>query len=181
MGSFSKKSGSNSGRIIGPSGADSVSDATAKDLVVPLPEFLQEIHGILGRAEQAYTQGNLKECVRYAEEGLAAFRLPLTKLVSTPIPQHYALFFQCFRHLDEYRTALALFKQGLLSRRRAEPEAGGARSAWRRAWELLETHFSGFDERLTLAGAHHDFPVAGRVLRGILRLRVKLREGLNEA
>src|SRR5207248_2555012 len=128
--------------------------------------------------EEAYARGNLAQCEQSAEEGLTILRLPVAKLAKAPIPPHYELFFRCFRHQDEYRGAMALFKEGLLYRRRAG--AGErARQAWQRAWDLLEKHFAGFDYRLTQTGGQYDFSVAGRVLRGVIRLREKLRESLH--
>ncbi len=153
------------------------SDTTAKNLVVPLPEFLQEIHATLQRAEQAYARGDLDQTVRCAEEGLIILRLPLPRSSKAPVPPQYELFFRCFQNHEVYRTALALYKQGLLQLRRPGAEAA-ARQAWRRAWDLLEGPFANLDERLALTAGTTDFPVAGRVLRGLLRLRQKLREHL---
>jgi len=155
-------------------------DATAKDLVVPLPEYLREVSAILQRAEEAYTQGNLAQCLQSADEGLTVLSPSMAKLCQGPIPGHYAVLFHCFRHLEVFRTALALYKQGLLFYRR--PESGAnlrAHQHWEEAWRLVETQFSGYDERMTLGGAHYDFPVAGRILRSVIRLREKLQECSN--
>ena len=144
---------------------------------MPLPEYLQELHATLRRAEAAYTHGNLAQCLQSAEEGMTILGLPLPKLCKAPVPPHYEILFRCFQHLDAYREALALYKRGLLHYRRPEPGASvSALQAWQKAWQLLETHFSSFDERLTLGAANFDFPVAGRVLRSVVRLREKLNE-----
>jgi hypothetical protein len=179
MATSSDKSARDTDEFPAPPGTDRHSETTAKDMVVPLPEYLQEVHAALQRAEQAYAGGDLALCAQCAEEGLLMLRLPLPKTPKAGVPPCYDLFFRSFRHHAVYRQALALYKQGLL-RRRSGAAADQARQAWRQAWDLLEKHFTGFEARLAVGTSASDFPVAGRVLRGILRLRDKVCETLAE-
>ncbi len=162
---------------------DRSEDVTATDMVVTPPEYLQEIHDSLGRAEQAYASGDLAQAVQYAEEGLAALHLTEPKLGVCAVPPHYHAFFHAFRIQPQYRAALALFKQGVVQRdqRVSVVPGSGSEDAFRRAWEILEPAVAPLPEGVSAELLVYDYPVAGRVLRGVLRLRDKLRACLGSA
>src|SRR5271170_4097286 len=98
MASSSDIPGPNSNPLL-RTGTTDHNESTAKDLAVPVPEYLQEIHATLRRTEEAYANGNLAACVSNAEEGLAILRLPIPALAKAPVPPHYEIYFRCFRHL----------------------------------------------------------------------------------
>jgi hypothetical protein len=148
---------------------------TATDLIVTPPEYLQELHDALGRAEQAYTRENPDEAARLAEEGLAMVRIAETKLGPEAVPAHYRAFFHCLHLAPAFRAALAHFKRGLLCRRRP---GGETEDAFRRAWQIFGPAVAGLEEGLAVERLTYDYPVAGRVLRGAVRLREQLRAHL---
>jgi hypothetical protein len=144
-------------------------------MVISPPDYLQEIHDALGRAESAYTAGDPARAALLADEGLAAVRLTQDRLGPGSVPPHYRAFFHAFSVQPAFREALALFRRGLLSRHRHE---GPAEDAFRRAWEVFGPAVAGLDEDLPVETLACDYPVAGRVLRGVLRLREQLRARL---
>jgi hypothetical protein len=148
---------------------DKSAEVTATDLVVPLPEYLREIEGMLERAVQAYGRGDLGEATRWADEGLAALRLTRPHLKADDVPPHYEAFFHCLRIQPQFRQALALYKQAALG-------LGGEAvvAAYRQAWAILEPAVAGLADNLSSESLVYDYPVAGRVLRGVYRLRQKL-------
>jgi hypothetical protein len=155
-------------------------EVTATDLVGSPPEYLKEMHSALQRAEQAYAIGDLAAAARAAEEGLAAIRLVQTKLGPQGVAPQYAAFFHCFRVQPEFRKALGLFKRGLTGRQAAcrtpkgksRPQVGD--HLFRTAWVILQPGTAGVMDDLPVELLVYEHPVAGRVLRSVLRLRAKL-------
>jgi hypothetical protein len=157
------------------SAGDFAGDVTATDLPIALPDYLREMHIALERTERAYASGNLAQAVAAAAEGQAAIRLCQAKLKSGQgVPPHYHAFFLCFRMQPDFRRALALYKQAAL--RRETPRE--REELLRKAWQVLEPATVGLAENLSAELLVYDHPVAGRVLRGVVRLRQKLREAL---
>jgi hypothetical protein len=155
-------------------------EVTATDLVITPPEYLQEIQAALQRAEDAYTAGDLAATRCCAEEGLATVRLTLDRLGPDSVPPQYRAFFQALYAQPQFRPALALFKQGLLHGRRP-PGPAAADDPFRRAWQLLGPAVADLEEGLPIELLASEYPVAGRVLRGVARLRERLRAYLRES
>ncbi|HYT94692.1 MAG TPA: hypothetical protein VEL76_38605 [Gemmataceae bacterium] len=154
---------------------DFAGDVTATDLPVAVPEYLREMQIALERTEQAYASGNLTQAVAAAAEGQAAIRLSLPKLNNgQSVPPYYQAFFHCFRIQPEFRRALALYKRAAL-RRDAPRERD---EILRKAWQILDPATAGLADNLSTELLVYDHPIAGRVLRGVVRLRQKLREAL---
>ncbi len=155
-------------------------EVTATDLVGSPPEYLHEMHAALQRAEQAYATGDLAAAARAAEEGLAAIRLVQTKLGPQGVAPQYAAFFHCFRAQPDFRKALGLFKRGLTGRQAAcraskgQPTLEGGDHFFRTAWVILQPGTAGITDDLPVELLVDEHPVAGRVLRSVLRLRTKL-------
>jgi hypothetical protein len=162
--------------ILRPHRCDHAGDATADDLFIPHSEYLDEIQAALGRTEQAYQSGDYPRAAELAFEGLETIRVSVPKLGAQNIPGHYAAFFHCFRMHDEFQQALRLYKQGIATRngRRGRVD----RAALERARALLEPKVAKIDDKLQVERLVFEFPVAGRLLRGVARLREKLREEL---
>src|SRR5262245_19158988 len=166
-----------------PSAAEPSAESTATDLAITPPDFLQEIHETLGEAERAYAKGNLAEAARVAEEGLAVVRLTAERLGEAAVPPHYPAFFHCLRIQPEYRQALALYKHALARREHragcaagnGAPGAAAGEEDLRRAWQILGPAVAPLAGDVEAEVLVFDFPVAGRVLRGVARLRDKLR------
>jgi hypothetical protein len=157
------------------SGSEFAGDVTAVDLPIGLPEYLREMHVALERTERAYMSGDLAQVAAAAVEGQAAIRRSQPKLKSGQgVPLHYPAFFHCFRIQAEFRRALALYKQAAL--RRAVPRE--REDLLRQARQILEPATAGLAENLSPDVLIYDHPIAGRVLRGVVRLRQKLREAL---
>jgi hypothetical protein len=157
-------------------GSDFSGEVTAVDLPVAVPEYLRDTQIALERAELAYASGNLAQAVAAAAEGQAAIRLTLPKLKNgQSVPSHYQAFFHCFRIQSEFRRALAVYKRAAL-RREAPRER---EELLRKAWQILEPAVAGLADNLSAEMLVYDHPVAGRVLRGVVRLRQKLREALS--
>ncbi len=107
--------------------------------------------------------------------------MSLPKLGAQEIPGHYAAFFHCFRMTNEFREALRLYKQGVArSGGRASPDEVD-RECLVRACELLEPKAACLDDKLQVERLVFEFPVAGRLLRAVVRLRDKLRQALGRA
>ncbi len=155
-------------------------EVTATDLVVTPPEYLQEIHAALQRAENAYTAGDVESITCHAREGLATVRLTVDRLGADSVPPQYRAFFQALAAQPHFREALGLFKQGLLHAQRQGSPAP-ADEPLRRAWELLGPAVAGLDDGLPVELLASEYPVAGRVLRSVCRLRDCLRAYLPEA
>jgi hypothetical protein len=152
------------------------SDTTATDLRVPLPDYLQEVRTALDRAESAYASGDWKGAAEAAAEGLAMLRLSGPARPVQPLPPQYEEFFRCFQIQPQYRQALALFKQAVLGLRPARRAANGAGAdLLRRAWELLGPVVAGMRDDLPTQTLVYEYPVAGRLLRGVTRLRHRLQ------
>jgi hypothetical protein len=149
---------------------------TATDLALAPSDYLQEIDDSLQRAEKAYAAGDLKGAGCFAEEGLAAVRLAQTRLGPDAVPPHYPAFFRCLRIQTEFRQALALFKQGLLCQQR-HPGCGGAEAeaSFRKAWQIFGPAAADVEADLGPETLVYHYPIAGRVLRGVARLRDQLR------
>lgn len=151
-------------------------DVTATDLPVRPPEYLHEMHLALERSERAYSAGDLAQAATAAAEGQAAIRLTQSRVGPGTLPPHFTAFFHCFRIQAEFRQALALYKQAALRR---QPGAERQRDdLLRQAWRILEPATTGLGENLSAELLVYDHPVAGRVLRSVLRLRLKLRDAL---
>jgi hypothetical protein len=151
-------------------------DVTATDLPVRPPEYLREMHAALERSERAYSCGDLALAAAAAAEGQAAIRLMQSRYGHGGLPPHYPAFFHCFRIQGEFRQALALFKQAALRR---QPGAERQRQVLlKQAWQVLEPVTTGLAENFSAELLVYDHPIAGRVLRGVLRLRLKLRDAL---
>src|SRR5947209_14679738 len=74
------------------------SEATTEtDLYVSPPEYLQEIHAALGRAECAYSAGDPARAALLSDEGLATVRLTEHRLGSTSVPPHYRALVHALR------------------------------------------------------------------------------------
>jgi hypothetical protein len=144
---------------------------TETDLYVSPPEYLQELHDALGRAESAYAAGDPSRAAALADEGLATVRLTEERLGTENVPPHYRACFHALRIQPAFREALALFKRGLLARRRP---GNATEDAFRRAWQVLGPAVTGLDEDLPVETLACELPVAGRVLRGVARLREQL-------
>jgi hypothetical protein len=153
---------------------DSADEPTAQDLVISRSAYAEEIHAALRRAEQALQQRNYAQAAQRAWEGLETIRVSLLKLGAHDLPAHYAAFFHCFLMTDEFREALRLYKQGVAQPGRRAPERGSLL----RAWELLAPKAACLDAKLQVERLVFEFPVAGRLLRAVLRLREKLRQAL---
>jgi hypothetical protein len=129
-------------------------EVTETDLVVSPPEYLQEVHDALGRAEGAYTAGALAQAALLADEGLATVRLTEHKLGPRSVPPHYRAFFHALSIQPTFRAALVLFKRALLCRHRT---GGATEDAFRRAWQAFGPAVAGLEEDLpveTLACAY---------------------------
>ncbi|MCI0458433.1 MAG: hypothetical protein L0Z62_15825 [Gemmataceae bacterium] len=163
--------------ILPPTPDDRSEEVTATDLAVTPPEYLREMHDALKRAEHAYASGDLAQAVQCAEEGLAVIRLTEPKVGAEAVPPHYRAFFHAFRIQPQYRAALALFKQGVVQRDQPVSSAtrSGIEDPFHQAWKILEPAVAPLPENLAAELLVYDYPVAGRVLRGALRLREKLR------
>src|SRR5262249_42907274 len=135
---------------------------------------LEEIQAALQRTEQAYQQGDRRQVADLAREGLETVRISIPKLGAQNIPAHYAAFFQCFQMHDVFREALRLYKRGVARGRRGPTD----RESLIRAWEVLGPKVAYLEEKLQVERLAFEFPVAGRLLRGVVRLRDKLREAL---
>jgi len=146
-------------------------EVTETDMVISPPEYLQALHEVLGRAERAYAAGDLAQAALLADEGLATVRLTEGRLGPESVPAHYRAFFHALRIQPAFREALAVFKRGQLARHRPD---GAREDAFRRAWQLLGPAVAGLEEDLPVETLACDFPVAGRVLRGVTRLREHL-------
>jgi len=146
-------------------------EVTETDMVISPPEYLQAIHDVLGRAERAYAAGDPAQAALLADEGLATVRLTEDRLGPLSVPTHYRAFFHALRIQPTFREALTLFKRGLLARQRPD---GATVDALRRAWQVLGPAVADLDEDLPVETLACDFPVAGRVLRGVARLREHL-------
>jgi len=146
-------------------------EVTETDMVISPPEYLQAIHDVLGRAERAYAAGDPAQAALLADEGLATVRLTEDRLGPESVPTHYRAFFHSLRIQPAFREALALFKRGLLARPRAD---GATADDLRRAWQVFGPAVADLDEDLPVETLACDFPVAGRVLRGVARLREHL-------
>ena len=140
---------------------------TETDMVVTPPEYLQEVHDSLGRAEAAYATNDLTQATLLAEEGLATIRLTERNLGPESVPPHYRALFHCLRIQPAFRAALALFKRGMVCRRQPGSETD---ASFRKAWQILGPAVAGLDRELPVEKLASDFPVAGRVLRGVIRL-----------
>jgi hypothetical protein len=146
-------------------------EVTETDMVISPPEYLQAIHDALGRAERAYAAGDPAQAALLADEGLATVRLTEDRLGPLSVPAHYRAFFHALRIQPVFRAALALLKRGLLARQRPD---GAREEAFGRAWQLFGPAVADLDEDLPVEMLACDFPVAGRVLRGVARLREHL-------
>jgi hypothetical protein len=155
-------------------------EVTATDLVVTPPEYLLEIHAVLQRAEDAYAAGDLTATACCAEEGLATVRLTLDRLGPDSVPPQYRAFFQALYVQPQFRQALALFKQALLHGRRLRGPTP-ADDPFRRAWQLLGPAVAELEDGLPVELLASEYPVAGRVLRSVSRLRDRLRAYLLES
>src|SRR5215469_11432425 len=80
---------------------------TETDMVVTPPDYLQEVHDALGRAEAAYAINDLTRAAQLAEEGLATVRLTERRLGPDSVPPHYQAIFHCLRTQSAFRAALA--------------------------------------------------------------------------
>ena len=143
-------------------------DATATDLMLPLSDVLHELRVLLDRAEAAYSGGNGRRAAEAAAEALAVIRLTEAKHPDQPLPAFYRDFFRCFTIQDEYRRALALFKEGISG-------DGGGPTALAEAWRVLAPAVEGLRDDLPTQTLVYEFPIAGRLLRGVTRLRHRLQ------
>jgi hypothetical protein len=150
-------------------------------MVVSPPEYLHEIQAALQRAENAYVAGDLVAAARHAEEGLATVRLTLTRLGPESVPPQYQAFFHALRIQRLFRQALALFKQGRLQLSRPPVENGSPSDVFLGAWQLLSPAIADLEEGLPVELLASEYPVAGRVLRSLARLRDRLRASLVES
>jgi hypothetical protein len=155
--------------------ADPSSDATPANQVIARSAYADEIHAALERTEEAFRRGDHATAAELAWEGLETIRISVPRLGVHGIPAHYAAFFHCYRMVDEFRAALRLYKQGVSGQRR---QGAVDREVLTRAWELVEAKASPVEETLPVERLVFDFPVSGRLLRAVVRLRAKLREAL---
>lgn len=165
--------------VLGEQPVDRSEAVTATDLIITPPEYLREIHDALERAERAYARGDVEDAMRCAEEGQAVIRVALPKLGPTAIPWFYDAFFQSFRIQPQYRRAVVLYKQALLCRERQAGRRAVGRpcsdDGFRKAWQILEPAVAELPATPDPELLVYDYPIAGRVLRGVVRLRDKLR------
>jgi tetratricopeptide (TPR) repeat protein len=151
---------------------DNSGDSTATDLRLPLPDYLQDLRLLLDRAEAAYSCGDCCRAAESAAEALALIRLNEARNPDKPLPPYYREFFRCFTLQDQYRRALALFKDGTRHR-----ESGGPALA--EAWRILAPAVEGMRDDLPTQTLVYEFPIVGRLLRGVTRLRHRLEAATN--
>jgi hypothetical protein len=157
---------------------DPPGESTAEDLVISCSAYVDEIQAALRRAEQAFEQHDHARTAQLASEGLETIRVSLPKLGAQEVPAHYAAFFHCLCMTTEFREALRLYKQGVAQSRGRGRRDEVDRESLLRAWQLLEPKAACLDAKLQVERLVFEFPVAGRLLRAVLRLRDKLRQAL---
>jgi hypothetical protein len=154
-------------------------DATADDLVITDTAYVEEIHAALRRTEDAFTRGDYAAAAQLAAEGLETIRISTPHLGLDTIPGYYAAFFHSYQLHDEFRDALRLYKQGV-TRHGGARQANVDRECLARARELLEPKAASLDDTLPVERLVFEFPVSGRLLRAVIRLRQILRGMLAE-
>jgi hypothetical protein len=149
-------------------------DATDDDMVISRSAYVEEIQAALERTEHAFKHGDHAGAAALAAEGLETIRISIPRLGAQNIPPYYEAFFHCFRMHDEFQAALRLFKSAV-----AGPGMRN-REALARAWEILEPKAKCLDDKIQAERLVFEYPVAGRLLRGVMRLKDKLREMLDQ-
>jgi hypothetical protein len=158
---------------------DHPGDATAEDMKIAKSAYVEEIQAALERTEEAFRQHDYARAAALAWEGLETIRISIPKLGAQNIPSHYAAFFHCFHIHDVFQEALRLFKTGVAHSRGRGRRGQVDRQALVRARDLLEPKVADLEDKLPVERLVFEFPVAGRLLRSVVRLRDKLRDVLS--